>query len=159
MTIKSQIEYRCPACERAWLPYAPGLACPFCKRAAPDNEVTAILDEALASAQFNQKLYGKIDVEYWMARRLGDSYLKWGFKAIEMARDNPADAARRIAIAALMQVDLEELSDAREHVAGFLETLIERYRESVKTKPADWEKMPEPENPYRGRGLPRSPEI
>ena len=53
----------------------------------------------------------------------------------------------------MMQLDLEELSAAREHMAGFLEALIARYREAKKANPADWEKMPEPDKLLLGRKI------
>jgi hypothetical protein len=151
MTIKSQIEYRCPACNCAWLPFAAGNACPKCGRATPDSEVTPIISEALESAKFNKKLYGHIDLEFWMARKLGDNYLKWGFTALQAAEQNPKVPAADIAIGALMQVDLEELAPYREHVAAFLTTLIEQYRAAVLANPSDWEKIPDPEKPFFGR--------
>ena len=149
MTIKSQSEYKCPDCQNAWLPYARGLACPFCKRSVPDAEVTPIIDEALESAKFNKRLYGHIDVEYWNARRLGDNYLKWGFTALQAAEENPDASPHALAIGALMSMDLESLSAHRDHVAGFLEALIERFREQKKSNPAEWEKMPEPDKTFQ----------
>ena len=153
MTIKSQSEYHCPACKREWLPYAPGLSCPFCKSLIPDSDVTRIVAEALESGRFNQRLYGKYDVDYWLVRGLGDKYLQWGFKALQAAEADPVANAHAIAIGAMMQLDLEELSACRDHVAGFLETLIARFREAKKANPSDWEKMPEPEKPFMGRKI------
>jgi hypothetical protein len=151
VTIKSQIEYHCPNCQGAWLPYAAGLACPYCKRALPDSEVTGIVAEALESARYNKQLYGRFDLEYWMARRLGDKYLAWGFKALQLAEADPQSPARNIAIAALMELDLEEMAAHREHAAGFLAALIEAYRAAIKADPKAWEKIPEPEKPFFGR--------
>lgn len=153
MTIKSQIEYRCPQCQGVWLPYAAGLVCPFCKRALPDSEVTGIIAEALESARYNKQLYGRFDLEYWMARRLGDRYLAWGFKALQAAETNPRTLAINIAIATLMELDLEEMAQQREHIAGFLVALVEAYRQSVAANPKEWEKIPDPEKPFFGRKI------
>lgn len=151
MTIKSQIDYRCPTCTLEWLPYAKGLQCPKCARPVPDGEVTGIIAEALESAKFNKKLYGKFDVDYWLPRRLGDKYLKWGFTALQAAEGNPETPALNLAIGALMQSDLEEMAPYREHVAAFLAATIEAYREASRANPADWQKMPEPDKPFFGR--------
>jgi hypothetical protein len=153
MTIKSQSDYRCPHCQREWLPYAAGLACPFCKNVVRDSDVTRIIEEALESARFNKRLYGKFDVDYWIVRSLGDKYLQWGFKALQAAEADPNAEPHALAIGATMQLDLEELSTAREHVAGFLETLIARFRAAKQANPADWEKMPEPDKPFLGRKI------
>ncbi len=134
-----------------WLPYANGLHCPKCGREIPDAEVTAIIAEALESAKFNKKLYGHFDLEYWLPRRLGDNYLKWGFVALQAAESEPDSDSKNLAIGALMQVDLEALAPYREHVAGFLAALIDSYRAAAKSNPADWQKMPEPDKPFFGR--------
>ena len=134
-----------------WLPYVAGLRCPKCSREVPGTEVTAIVAEALESAKFNKKLYGHFDLEYWLPRRLGDNYLKWGFVALQAAESEPASPAMNLAIGVLMQVDLEALAPYREHVAGFLAALIESYRTAAKENPADWQKMPEPDKPFFGR--------
>ena len=151
MTIKSQIEYQCPACQLVWLPFAAGLNCPRCGRIVPDSEVTAILFETLESARFNKRLYGKFDVEYWTARRRGDDYLRWAFKAFELAAQNPATPGEKIALGALMELDLEDLSPYREHVLGYLSAAVNAFRKAVAEQPQDWEKMPEPERPFFGR--------
>ena len=151
MTIKSQIDYRCPVCALEWLPYASGLRCPKCERPVPDGEVTGIIAEALESAKFNKKLYGRFDLEYWLPRRLGDNYLKWGFVALQAAESDPETPAMNVAIGALMQVNLEELAPYREHVAGYLTVLVDGYRAAVKNNPDDWQKMPEPDKPFFGR--------
>lgn len=153
MTLKSQIDYLCPVCQCLWLPYARNLSCPKCGRCLPENEVTCILDEALESARYNKRLYGRFELEIWMTRRLGDRYLEWGFKALQMAEAQPHTSAHNIAIAALMALNLEEMAPFREHVLGFLELLIERCREAIKASPSDWEKMPEPEKPFFGRKI------
>jgi hypothetical protein len=151
MTIKSQVDYHCPVCNCAWLPFAAGNGCPKCGRVTPETEVTPILNEALESAKFNKKLYGHIDLEFWMARKLGDNYLKWGFTALQTAEANPAAPAGDLAIGALMQVDLEEMAPYRQHVAEFLTALIEQYRAAISANPSDWEKIPDPEKPFFGR--------
>src|SRR5437588_49132 len=145
MTIKSQIDYQCPQCQLAWLPYAAGLRCPQCGRKIPDAEVTAILSETLESARFNKRLYGKCDVEYWTARRRGDEYLRWAFKALDLAEQNPETPAEKIALAALMELDLEEMSPYREHVLGYLSAAVDAFRKARAAAPGEWEKMPEPE--------------
>lgn len=153
MTIKSQIEYECPGCRREWLPHAKGLACPWCGRPLPDGEETGILAEALESARFNMRLYGRFELEFWIARRLGDRYLEWGFKALQAALGRPDLPARAAALAALMDIDLEEMTPLREHVLDFLAALIEQYRQASARNPADWQKMPEPEKPFFGRKI------
>ncbi|HYG76943.1 MAG TPA: hypothetical protein VEK08_18200 [Planctomycetota bacterium] len=158
MVLKSQLEYACPKCQCSWLPFAPGLSCPQCGRAVPDAEVTAILTEALEAARFNKRLYGKFELEFWITRFLGDRYLEWGFKALQRAEAQAQTPARVVALAALMDTNLEEFAPYREHVLHFLEALIERYREAVSRAPADWEKMPEPEKPFFGRKIIEDPE-
>ena len=153
MTLKSQVEYRCPQCHLAWLPYMNGLMCPACQRIVPNEEVTGILGEALESARFNKRLYGRYDLEYWIAHRLGDRYLQWGFKALQIAADNPETIPDKVALAALFELDLEEMAPYRPHLMGFLARLVELFREAVSKNSADWEKMPEPEKPFFGRKI------
>jgi len=153
MTIKSQIEYLCPNCQGTWLPYTTGLLCPYCKRSVADAEVTAILAEALESARYNKRLYGRFDLEFWNTRRLGDKYFAWGFKALQLAEADPQAPAQNIAIAALMDLDLEEMAPHREHVAGFLAALVDAYRASFKADPKSWDRIPEPEKPFFGRKI------
>ena len=112
-----------------------------------------MLDEALESARYNKRLYGHIELEIWTTRRLGDLYLAWSFKALQRAEAQPQMSAKNISIAALMDLNLEEMAPFREHILEYLETLIERYREAVKFRPADWEKMPEPKKPFFGRKI------
>lgn len=151
MTIKSDVTFACPACQCAWLPFAAGNPCPRCGRVTPESEVTPILTDALASAKFNKKLYGHIDLEFWLPRKLADNYLKWGFTALQAAEANPETPAAALAIGALMQIDLEEMAPYREHVAAFLTALIEQYRADRTAHPAEWEKIPDPEKPFFGR--------
>ena len=153
MTLKSQIDYQCPQCQLAWLPFKPGLSCPSCGRAVPDAEVTGIVAEALESARFNRRLYGKMEVEFWITRRLGDRYLEWGFKALQLAEANQQMPGTQIALAALMDLNLEEMTPHREHVLGFLAHLVDAFREDVSRRPQDWEKMPEPDKPFFGRKI------
>lgn len=153
MTLKSLSEYSCPQCKLEWLPYQPGLACPSCKRAVPDGEVTGILAEALESARYNKRLYGRIKLEYWIPHRLGDHYLEWGFAALQKAEEQPQSPAQTIAVATLMDIDLGDMALLREHIAQYLEKLIERYRDAIARNPADWVKMPEPEKPFFGRKI------
>ena len=153
MVLKSQIDYVCPQCAREWLPYASGLLCPQCGRAVPDAEVTGIIGEALESAKFNKRLYGHYDLEYWLARRLGDRYLEWGFKALQLAESQPDATAEQLALATLMDIDLEDAAPLREHIMGFLAALIAAFREARGKAPQDWEKMPEPEKPFFGRKI------
>ncbi len=151
MVLKSQIEYQCPQCRLAWLPFAPGLKCPNCNRDVPDTEVTGIVAEALESARFNKRLYGHFELEYWIARRLGDRYMEWGFRTLQLAEAQPGSAPDKIAMTALLDIDLEELAPQRTHVMNFLTALITAYREAVERSPEDWQKMPEPEKPFFGR--------
>lgn len=153
MTIKSQIDFECPDCHLAWLPYAKALRCPKCGREVPEKEVTAILSETLESAQFNKRLYGKFELEFWIARRRGDDYLRWAFKALDLAEQNPGEPAEKIALAALMELDLEDMSPYREHMLGYFAASVAAYRAARAAKPADWEKMPEPERPFFGRRI------
>lgn len=154
MTIKSQSQFACPGCGLKWLPHRRGLTCPKCARAVADDEVTAIQQEALESAKFNKRLYGRYALEIWTCRGLGDAYLQWGFAALQKAEAQPEMNAQAIAIGALMDLNLEEMSPYREHVLDFLSALVEEFRRRTAAQPADWQKMPEPENPFRGRGLP-----
>jgi hypothetical protein len=156
MTIKSQCEHTCSGCGLKWLPHRRGLSCPKCSRPVADSDVTAILDEALESAKFNVRLYGRFALEIWTCRRLGDSYLQWGFTALEKAAVQPSTAANEIALSALMDLNLEEMSPYREHVLDFLAELVTEYRRRVVESPQDWQKMPEPKNPFRGRSLPEN---
>ena len=151
MVLKSQIDYQCPQCQQQWLPYSSGLCCPKCGRTVPDAEVTGILAEALESARYNKRLYGRFELEYWIARRLGDRYLEWGFKALQLAEAQPEAPPEKLALAALLDIDLEDLAPLRAHISGFLSELVMRYRDAVARAPADWEKMPEPEKPFFGR--------
>jgi hypothetical protein len=151
MTLKSQIDYQCPQCQLTWLPFKPGLNCPSCGRAIPDSEVTGIIAEALESARFNKRLYGKMEVEYWITRRLGDRYLEWGFKALQLADVNREMPSSQAALSALMDLNLEEMTPYREHVLGFLVQLVDAFKVDVKQRPLEWEKMPEPEKPFFGR--------
>ena len=151
MVLKSQIDYQCPQCQLAWLPFAPRLNCPNCGRAVPESEVTGILAEALESARFNKRLYGHFALEYWIARRLGDRYLEWGFKTLQLAEAQPAASTDKIAMAALLDIDLEEVSPLRAHVIDFVTPLVTAYRAALARAPEDWEKMPEPEKPFFGR--------
>jgi hypothetical protein len=153
VTLKSQSEYRCPQCSQAWLPFGAGLRCPACAREVPAAEVTAIIAEALESARFNKRLYGRYELEYWTARTLGDRYLAWGFKAIHIAEGHPQMPDAKVALAALMDLDLEELTPLRAHVLQFLEALVAQYRAAIAARPADWEKMPEPDKPFFGRKI------
>ena len=153
MTLKSNLDYRCPQCQRAWLPHVRGLVCPGCGRAVPDGEVTGILAEALESARYNQRLYGRMDVEYWLERSMGDRYLAWGFKALEAARRDGTVGAQQAAVTALMDLDLADMTPVRPHVLDFLAALVERYRAAVAREPDAWEKMPEPEKPFFGRKI------
>jgi hypothetical protein len=153
MTLKSQIDYQCPQCQLAWLPFEKGSACPSCGRVVPDAEVTGIIAEALESARFNKRLYGKMDVEFWITRRLGDRYMEWGFKALSAADANPEMPAKQVALGTLMDLNLEEMAPHRAHVLGFLERFVEAYREQIKARPNDWQKMPEPEKPFFGRKI------
>jgi hypothetical protein len=127
--------------------------CPYCKRAVPDSEVTGIVSETLESARYNKRLYGRFELEYWLSRRLGDKYMAWGFKALQMAEIEPQTPAQSIAVAALMDLDLEEMTPYREHIAGFLSALVEAYRVAFKADPKAWEKIPEPEKPFFGRKI------
>jgi hypothetical protein len=156
MTIKAQSDYTCPGCGLNWLPHRRELSCPKCSRAVADNEVTAILDEALESAKFNVRLYGIFALEIWTCRGLGDAYLQWGFTALQKAAAQPSANAHEIALSALMDLNLEEMSPYRGHVLNFLTELIIEYRRRTAANPVDWQKIPEPRNPYRGRGLPGS---
>lgn len=151
MTIKSQIDYQCPDCQLAWLPYANGVKCPQCGRAVPTAEITQVIAETLESSQFNKRLYGKFELEFWLARRRGDEYLRWAFKALDMAEQNPSEPAEKIALAALMELDLEDFSAHREHVRGYLSAAVTAFRAAREKDPAGWEKMPEPERPFFGR--------
>jgi hypothetical protein len=153
VTLKSQNDYRCPDCGQAWLPFSVGLQCPQCRRPVPDAEVSNIIPEALESARYNKRLYGRYELEYWTARTLGDRYFGWGFKAIQFAESNPSMSPGQVALAALMDLDLEELTPLRTHVLAFLELLVEHYRAALAANPADWEKMPEPEKPFFGRKI------
>jgi|GEM_PF-1892909 len=153
MTLKSQIDYTCSQCNRAWLPHRSGLLCPICGRPVPDAEVTGILDEALESARFNKRLYGKYDVEYWLTRRMGDRYLEWGFKALQIAEANAGRAPQAIALSALMEINLEDAADLREHLVDFLSVLVEKFRVAKTAAPDDWEQMPAPEKPFFGRKI------
>lgn len=153
MVLKSQIDYRCPQCSCEWLPHRTGLKCPQCGRAVPDAEVTAILAEALESAKFNKKLYGRFSLEYWLARRLGDRYLEWGFKVLDLAEAQPDAPREKLALAALMDIDLEEMAPLREIIMSFLADLVAAFREAKMKSPQDWEKMPEPEKPFFGRKI------
>lgn len=153
MVLKSQIDYQCPQCGLEWLPHAAGLSCPQCGRAVPDAEVMGILAEALESARFNKRLYGRFELEYWIARRRGDRYLEWGFKALQLAEAQPDAPAGKLALAALMDIDLEELAPLREHAMRFLVDLIGAFRDAVARAPKEWEKMPEPEKPFFGRKM------
>jgi hypothetical protein len=153
MTIKSQSDYRCSKCNQAWLPFEPGLMCPSCAHPASDNEVAGIFIEALESAKFNKRLYGHIELEFWIVHSLGDRYLEWGFKALQLAESQPNMRSEQVALGALMDLDLEELTPLRAHVMAFLKRLVERYREAVTNNPQDWQKMPEPEKPFFGRKI------
>jgi len=153
MTLKSQSEYHCPQCELEWLPYASGLRCPKCDRSVPENEVTPLIAEALESARFNKRLYGRYELEIWTTRRLGDRYFEWGFKALQLAEPTPETSAPQIALAALMELDLEELAPFRAHIQGYLEALVAAFRQAVKDHPTDWQKIPEPEKPFFGRKI------
>ena len=153
MTIKSQIDYRCPDCKLEWLPYAKDLLCPVCQRPVPESEVTAILAEGLESARFNKRLYGRFEVEYWITRRLGDRYLEWGFKALQLAHTNPGIPPEKVAIAALMDLDLEEMTPYREDIQGYLATLVHNFRLESARNPEAWQTMPEPEVPFFGRKI------
>jgi len=153
MVLKSQSDYECPQCKTLWLPYAKGLHCPHCNRSVPDGEVTQILVEALESARFNKRLYGRFDLEFWITRLLGDRYLAWGFKALQVAESQPNTPPRAVALAALMDIDLEECAPMREPILEFLSVLVEKYREAIALAPADWAKMPEPEKPFFGRKI------
>ena len=158
MTIKSQIDYACPACALAWLPFASALACPQCGRPLPDFEATSIVSETLESAKFNKRLYGKFELEFWLTRRLGDRYLAWAFKALDLAEQNPELPAEKAALAALMDLDLEEMTPYREHILGYFTTVVEGYRKAAAQNPDDWKKMPEPEKPFFGRKIIENPE-
>jgi hypothetical protein len=153
MTIKSQIDYHCPACGLAWLPYADALCCPRCGRPVPIGEVTAIVQETLESAKFNKRLYGKYELEYWLDRRIGDLYMKWAFKALDLAEQNPNEPPEQLALAALMSIDLEALAPYREHVHGFLAAAVSAWRAAHRQNPSDWQKIPEPEKPFFGRKI------
>jgi hypothetical protein len=153
MTLKSQIDYQCPQCQLIWLPFKPGLSCPSCGRAVPDAEVTGIVAEALESARFNKRLYGKMEVEFWIARRLGDRYFEWGFKALQLANENKEMSSGQAALGALMDLKLEEMAPYREHVLGFLTALVDAFRADVARRPLEWEKMPEPEKSFFGRKI------
>lgn len=153
MTIKSQIDYACPACQLAWLPCSKNAKCPKCGRLLPDNEATSIVDETLESAKFNKRLYGKFELEFWLTRRLGDRYFAWAFKALDTADSNPAMAASSAALAALMDLDLEEMTPYREHMLDYFSAVIEGYRILAAQNPDDWKKMPEPEKPFFGRKI------
>ncbi|HLX60574.1 MAG TPA: hypothetical protein VKX17_04755 [Planctomycetota bacterium] len=153
MTIKSQIEYACPACALAWLPYAPGLSCPKCGRAVPETEVTAIVPETLESAKFNKRLYGKFELEFWLTRRLGDRYFQWAFKALDVAEKISELSAEKAALAAIMELDLEEMTPYREHILGYLTAVVEAWQKARTANPAEWEKIPEPEKPFFGRKI------
>ena len=153
MTIKSQIDYECPNCQLAWLPYAENLKCPKCGRLLPNGEATAISDETLESAKFNKRLYGKFELEFWLTRRLGDRYFAWAFKALDVAESNPEMSAASAALTAMMDLDLEEMSPYREHMLGYFTAVIEGYRKLAAKNPEDWKKMPEPEKPFFGRKI------
>src|SRR5204863_3746810 len=144
-TIKSQIDYACPTCAFTWLPYAPGLHCPQCARPVPEKEVTEIIQETLESAKFNKRLYGKFELEFWLARRLGDRYLQWAFKALDLAEKSPELSAEKVALATLLDLDLEEMTPYREHILGYLAASVEAYRKNLAQRPEDWQKNPEPE--------------
>ena len=145
MVLKSQIDYQCPQCQLAWLPFASGLKCPSCSRAVPDTEVTGIVAETLESARFNKRLYGRYELEYWITRLLGDRYMAWGFKTLQLTEAQPGSTPDKIAMAALLDIDLEELAPHRTHVMAFLTALIIAYHEAIARSPDDWQKMPEPE--------------
>ena len=157
MTIKSQIDYACPECKLAWLPYATALKCPQCGRTISDIEATSIIQETLESARFNKRLYGKFELEFWMTRRLGDRYLAWAFKALDFAERSPESPAQSVALAALMELDLEEMMPYREHLLGYFTAVIEQYRVLKAKTPEDWTKMPEPEKPFFGRKIIEDP--
>ena len=153
MTIKSQIDYACPQCQLAWLPFEKSTACPQCGRALPKVEATSIVDQTLESARFNKRLYGKFELEFWLTRRLGDRYFAWAFKALDLAEHNPKLESDKVALATLMELDLEEMSPYREHLLGYLTAAVEGYRLAKAQKPDDWTKMPEPERPFFGRKI------
>ena len=157
MTIKSQIDYACPECQTAWLPYEKGLSCPNCGRPLPDRESTEVVDETLESARFNKRLYGKFELEFWITRRLGDRYFAWAFKALDLGEQHPELSPNSIAISTLMELDLEEMSPYREHLSGYLARVVERFRKCAAEKPEDWTKMPEPDKPFFGRKIIEDP--
>ncbi|MEI6232193.1 MAG: hypothetical protein WCT04_04025 [Planctomycetota bacterium] len=153
MTIKSQIDYACPACHTAWIPYAKGLACPQCERVLPDAESVSFVDQTLESAKFNKRLYGKFELEYWFTRRLGDRYFAWAFKALDLTDASPELSSDSLALATLMELDLEEMSPYRAHLLGYFVSVIDGYRIQRSLKPDEWTKMPEPEKPFFGRKI------
>jgi len=62
-----------------------------------------------------------------------------------------AAAPRRFEVPALMELDLETMSPWREHVMNFLACEVQEFCKRLSAAPADWQQMPEPENPFRGR--------
>ena len=112
-----------------------------------------MLTETLESARFNKRLYGKFELEFWLTRRLGDRYFAWAFKALDLAEQNPDLPAERVALAALMELDLEEMTPFREHILGYLAAVVEAFRKALAAAPDDWKKMPEPEKPFFGRKI------
>lgn len=153
MTIKSQIDYACPACQLEWIPYAKTLACPKCGRPLPDNESTSIITETLESAKFNKRLYGIFELEFWLTRRLGDRYFAWAFKALDIAEKTPEMSGESVALTALMELDLEEMSPYREHMLGYFTAVVSGFRSLAAKNPDDWKKLPEPEKPFFGRKI------
>src|SRR3712207_8434138 len=50
----------------------------------------------------------------WITRFLGDRYMEWGFKALQRAEGQPQTPARAVALAALMDTNLEEFAPYRD---------------------------------------------
>lgn len=90
MTVHVHYEHRCAGCSAFFIPYAPGVSCPKCGRAAA--EVFDFIPQAAASLRFNLESYGSYLPPAWYVGSLGDHCLRLLFSAFEAWRTRPDPA-------------------------------------------------------------------
>jgi hypothetical protein len=85
MSYHLNLQYYCPSCETAYIPYEENIVCPFCKTKAMDipKECFVLIDELIVSLRSNKAKEGRYLLGAWYVGSFSDFLQEIIFKIFD----------------------------------------------------------------------------